>query len=183
MTPVLVDTDILINFLRGRDAAKNFLLSKIEDGPILCSVITVAEIFAGMRPQEEARTKALLDSLELVDGFPPCCRKGRKIQKPYHESDLVSGRLPDCRNCIYSPGGPGNRKHQALPHGRYPEIAVTGDPSPLPGGQVLEQPARRQADAGRAGPDIELLVVAVDEEDRLFRPFTLDHYHHPSRRR
>jgi predicted nucleic acid-binding protein len=67
MTPVLVDTDILINFLRGRDAAKNFILSKIEDGPLLCSVITVAEIVTGMRSHEEARTMALLDSLELVD--------------------------------------------------------------------------------------------------------------------
>lgn len=65
MKPVLVDTDVLINFLRGRQQAKEFLLSHL-DSPILCSVITVAEIFAGMRPHEEEKTRALLDNLEVI---------------------------------------------------------------------------------------------------------------------
>ncbi len=65
MKPVLVDTDVLINFLRGKQQAKEFLLSHLGS-PILCSVITVAEIFAGMRPHEEEKTRALLDNLEVI---------------------------------------------------------------------------------------------------------------------
>ena len=66
MKPVLVDTDILINFLRGKQKAKEFLLAQLDSGTILCSVITVAEIFAGMRPHEQEKTRGLLDSLEVV---------------------------------------------------------------------------------------------------------------------
>lgn len=65
MGPVLVDTDILINFLRGRELAKEFLLAQLENG-ILCSVITAAEIYPGMKPHEQERTKELLDNLEAI---------------------------------------------------------------------------------------------------------------------
>ena len=66
MKPVLVDTDVLINFLRGKPKAKEFLLAQLDSGPILCSVITVAEIFAGMRPHEQEKTRELLDNLEII---------------------------------------------------------------------------------------------------------------------
>jgi predicted nucleic acid-binding protein len=67
MRPVLVDTDVFINFLRGKPAAKEFLVAQLEEGPIFCSVITIAEIVAGMRPHEKEKTKALLNNLEVVD--------------------------------------------------------------------------------------------------------------------
>ena len=52
MKNVIVDTDILIDFLRGKRRAQDFLLSIFEDSIICCSVITVAEIYAGMKPHE-----------------------------------------------------------------------------------------------------------------------------------
>ena len=67
MRPVLVDTDILIKFLRGKHKARGFLLAQLEsNASILCSVITVAEIFAGMRPHELEKTRGLLDNLEII---------------------------------------------------------------------------------------------------------------------
>src|SRR3990172_11911608 len=63
----LVDTDILIHFLRGRREAKNFLSSLLDRSQILCSSITVAEIFAGIRHGEEEKTRALIDNLEVLD--------------------------------------------------------------------------------------------------------------------
>jgi predicted nucleic acid-binding protein len=66
MKPVLVDTDVLINFLRGKQRAREFLLAHLERTPILCSVITVAEIFAGMRPHEQDKTRGLLYNLEIM---------------------------------------------------------------------------------------------------------------------
>ena len=65
MKRILVDTDVLINFLRGKQQAKEFLLAQLESD-LLCSAITVAEIYAGMRAHEEEQTKDLLDNLEVV---------------------------------------------------------------------------------------------------------------------
>ncbi len=56
MKSTLVDTDILINFLRGKRKAKDFLSMLLEESSIFCSAITLAEIAAGMRPGE-ARTQ------------------------------------------------------------------------------------------------------------------------------
>lgn len=67
MKKVLIDTDVLINFLRGRQAAKEFLLSVLEDSTLYCSVITIAEIHAGMREHEREKTAELIDSLNVVD--------------------------------------------------------------------------------------------------------------------
>jgi predicted nucleic acid-binding protein len=64
----LLDTSVLIDALRGvRDRAEE-LAQLVEDGHLLgCSVITVAEVYAGMRPRERAATETLFDSLETYD--------------------------------------------------------------------------------------------------------------------
>ena len=67
MSKVVLDTDVLIDFLRGRAPARAFLLRVTEHAIPCCSVITAAEIHAGMRAQERDRTTALLDSLVLLD--------------------------------------------------------------------------------------------------------------------
>jgi len=67
MKAVLVDTDVLIEFLRGKDYARDFLLSLLEDTAIFCSAITVAEIYAGMREHEKGKTADLIDSISIVD--------------------------------------------------------------------------------------------------------------------
>jgi predicted nucleic acid-binding protein len=64
---ILVDTDVLINFLRGREAAKAFLASEARESLLFCSVITLAELCAGMLPHEAARTRQLINSLHIVD--------------------------------------------------------------------------------------------------------------------
>ena len=67
MKNIVVDTDILIDFLRGREAARDFLSSLVNEATLYCSVITVAEIFAGMREHERTKTKELLDSFNLIE--------------------------------------------------------------------------------------------------------------------
>lgn len=66
MPSVVVDTDILIQFLRGNEAAKRFLLSLAAEATPCCSAITVAEIHAGMRASEKQATQELLDSLIVL---------------------------------------------------------------------------------------------------------------------
>jgi predicted nucleic acid-binding protein len=65
VSKVLLDTDILIDVLRGRVSTRKFLLEVAQDSVPCCSVITVAEIHAGMRPEEGEATAALLDGLVI----------------------------------------------------------------------------------------------------------------------
>lgn len=67
MKKIVVDTDVLIDFLRGGKKVQEFLLSAVEESVIYCSAITVAEIHAGMRESERGKTMDLIDSLNIVD--------------------------------------------------------------------------------------------------------------------
>lgn len=93
MREVFVDTDILINFLRGREGAKNFLSSLINDSIIYCSVISVAEIFVGMKDHEKEKTNELLDSLNIVDVTREIAEKAGEYKKQEKKQLL---ELDDC---------------------------------------------------------------------------------------
>ena len=60
---MLLDTDILIDALRGNEKARNFLQSLPDDPPHCCSAITVAELHSGMRETEREKTTELIESL------------------------------------------------------------------------------------------------------------------------
>ncbi len=59
----LVDTSILIDFLRGRDAAAELMEAERAAEVLHASEMTRLEVLAGMRPSEEAPTRALLNTL------------------------------------------------------------------------------------------------------------------------
>ena len=67
MSRLLLDTDIIINLLRGKDAAREFIASHMDEDELCCSVITIAEISTGMRPHEEPATRRLLDTLNILE--------------------------------------------------------------------------------------------------------------------
>lgn len=66
MRKTILDTDVLIDFLRGREAARVFLEEVAAHFIACCSVISVAELYAGMRPEEKPRTTRFLDSLVIL---------------------------------------------------------------------------------------------------------------------
>jgi predicted nucleic acid-binding protein len=80
---------VLIDFLRGKEGAKDALAAVSGEGLPCCSVITVAEVRAGMRPDEKPATMELLDSMELL----PVDREtallaGRLKQESSHRVEL-----------------------------------------------------------------------------------------------
>lgn len=93
MKNTLVDTDILIHFLRGRREAKDFLSSLLDRSKILCSSITVAEIFAGIRPGEEEKTRALMDNLAVLDVTREIAEQAGKYRRTIRSHAL---ELDDC---------------------------------------------------------------------------------------
>lgn len=66
MSKVLLDTDILIDILRGRAAVRTFLFDLTDRAVPCCSVMSVAELYAGMRPEEKRVTDILLDALVII---------------------------------------------------------------------------------------------------------------------
>lgn len=59
----LLDTTILIDFLRGRKEAADMLNGLVEEGPLACCPVTAAEIFSGARTEELPRIEEFLDAL------------------------------------------------------------------------------------------------------------------------
>lgn len=63
MNILLFDTDVLIDLLRGNQETLDQVNEFQQGFAHYCSVITVAEIYAGMFPKEKKCTDVLLDSL------------------------------------------------------------------------------------------------------------------------
>jgi predicted nucleic acid-binding protein len=60
---VLVDTSVLVDYLRGRQEAVELLEHQRVQAPLHASEITRLEVLAGMRPPEEDATRKLLGTL------------------------------------------------------------------------------------------------------------------------
>lgn len=71
----LPDTTILIDFFRGRKEAADMLYALVEEGPLACCAVTVAEIFSGVGPDVLPRIEEFLDALVY---HPIDCRTARR---------------------------------------------------------------------------------------------------------
>jgi predicted nucleic acid-binding protein len=61
---LLLDTSVLIDALRARKDRRSWLADLVRSGHSLeTSALNVAEVYAGMRPEEETKTKPFLDAL------------------------------------------------------------------------------------------------------------------------
>jgi predicted nucleic acid-binding protein len=65
---LLLDSSILIDALRLRAGRREWLAAVVRRGDALgTSALNLAEVYVGMRPEEEERTKAFLNSLECYE--------------------------------------------------------------------------------------------------------------------
>lgn len=84
---ILLDTAVLIDHLRGNDAARQALASAAQNGERLtCSVVTKVEVLAGMRPAEEPATRRLLDSLEWLSVDDTIAEEAGRLANRYLRS-------------------------------------------------------------------------------------------------
>ena len=76
----LVDTDIVIDFLRRREYAQKLLENWAGEGLLAISTLTHLEIYQGMRAGEEMTTNAFLDGLiSVVVDIPISRRAGTML--------------------------------------------------------------------------------------------------------
>jgi len=116
MSSLLIDTDILINLLRGNVAARDFLADNLEENELLCSVISVAEIWAGMRPHEELATRRLVDSLKIIDVNLAMAMKAGSFKgtRKSHSLELDDCLIAATAFCTGATLATGNGKHYPM---------------------------------------------------------------------
>lgn len=85
MTPKLLDTDVLVEYLRGGSSAIRFLESLA--GRLLVSVITVTELYAGVRhEEEEGRLDQFFLAFDVLDITGEIARLAGRYRREYHPS-------------------------------------------------------------------------------------------------
>ena len=84
---LLIDTDVLIDFLKGVPAALQYLNS-LPDPPLVSSV-TVAELYAGVRDHERPVLDALVSRLQTIPIDRDMARRGGLIRRDYRSSQGV----------------------------------------------------------------------------------------------
>src|SRR5512136_1897111 len=94
MADLLLDSNVLILHLRKRGSASDFLLQWGREDNLRISVVTRAEIIAGMRAREEGLTMELLGAMPSESVTPPVAdRAGRLIYNLARNGVQLS--LPD----------------------------------------------------------------------------------------
>jgi tRNA(fMet)-specific endonuclease VapC len=93
MAKILFDTDIIIEFLRGNEAAKRVMMSIEDEDMPCCSVVTVAEIRAGMKEEEQAATMALLESFDILSIDKKVAQLAGDLKRKIRQQQL---ELDDC---------------------------------------------------------------------------------------
>lgn len=85
---LLLDTDVLIDYLRGQAQAVAYLEERTET--LLVSAITVAELFAGVRGgKERTALAAFLSAFEIVAIDAAIARRGGGFRRDYGNSHNV----------------------------------------------------------------------------------------------
>lgn len=80
----LLDSDILIEHLRGRQQAASYILTLKSQGELLVSAVTVAELFAGVRQEgDKDAIDALLRLARIIPVDEPIAIQGGLYRQRY----------------------------------------------------------------------------------------------------
>jgi Predicted nucleic acid-binding protein, contains PIN domain len=84
MTTYLLDTSVIIDVLNGKRDREALLKGLLSQGDLLaCCAINVSEVYAGMRPKEEAKTEALLQSLDYYEINWEAAKRAGLLKRDY----------------------------------------------------------------------------------------------------
>ncbi|KKM12458.1 hypothetical protein SY88_03380 [Clostridiales bacterium PH28_bin88] len=61
----LIDSDVIIWYLRGRRKTVELIDHLLEDGILACSALSIFEVMRGARPEEMEDTEGFLKTLEM----------------------------------------------------------------------------------------------------------------------
>jgi predicted nucleic acid-binding protein len=87
----LLDTDIVIDFLRRREYARRLLDNWAGEGLLAISTLTHLEIYQGMKGDEEETTNAFLDGLTSVTVDVPIARRAGRMLAELRSKGMTVG--------------------------------------------------------------------------------------------
>ena len=111
--PQLLDTDVLIDYLRGSDPAVRYFAEAQER--LLISAVSVAELYAGVKGEaEEIQLADFIASFEIAEIDFPTARQGGLFRNQYFRSHgvgladaLIAASAIRCAACLITL----NQKH------------------------------------------------------------------------
>ena len=81
---LLLDTTVLIDALRARNSRRELLRELVVAGHTLTTAaINIAEVYAGMRPEEERKTETFLSSLECYGMTGAIARRAGSLKSEH----------------------------------------------------------------------------------------------------
>ena len=110
---LLIDTDVLIDYLRGRPEAVEFLEG--TDARLMVSTVTIAELFAGIRGDAEGETlDTFLGAFEAVGVDAEVARAGGRYRARFgstHGTGLADALIASSAEASAARLVTRNRKH------------------------------------------------------------------------
>ncbi|MCU1273713.1 MAG: PilT protein domain protein [Bryobacterales bacterium] len=86
MAILLLDSSVILDHLNGRFGRTEFLDQLVERGHVLaCCPVNITEVYAGLRPGEEDKTAAFLDSLEYLSLTPEIARQAGLLRRDWQK--------------------------------------------------------------------------------------------------
>jgi predicted nucleic acid-binding protein len=117
---LLLDTSVLIDVLRLRRRRRELLAELARSGNTLATTaLNIAELYAGMRPEEEARTEDFLNALDCYELTAAAGRLAGSLKNKYARkgrtlalADTIIAAIAIERRCVLMTD---NRKDFPMP--------------------------------------------------------------------
>jgi predicted nucleic acid-binding protein len=131
MADILLDSDVIIEWLRGNQPVAGSMLKLLESGHnLLWTPVSIAKIFAGSRKDESARMETLFLILETLPISGTVGEKAGQYLQKYSRSHgielgdaLIASLACVTRLSLWTL----NRKHYPMPEIRFFSPNSTGD--------------------------------------------------------
>ncbi len=131
MNTYLLDTSVIIDLLNGKRGRHTLLLRLLAEGHLLaCCAINVPEVYAGMRPPEQAKTDILIDSFQYVEITKNIARHAGRLKFEWARKGVTLS-TPDTTIAAVALAHKlilitDNRKHYPMPElGLFDEVSET----------------------------------------------------------
>jgi predicted nucleic acid-binding protein len=86
MAIILLDSSVIFDHLNGRYGRTEFLEELMEQGHVFaCCAVNLTEVYAGLRPDEEDRTAAFLNSLEYLPVTQEIARQAGLLRREWQK--------------------------------------------------------------------------------------------------
>ena len=84
---ILIDSDVLIEHLRGKEPARDWLMhARQESGPLAISTVSLTEIAGGMRSPERREVMRLLGSMQRFEVTEQVAWRAATLMQEYRRS-------------------------------------------------------------------------------------------------